>query len=119
MFQEKCASFISYSNLVHNSDSCVLCLLFKLKHAWGYITCGHNILLLSDGRLDDGRVEGVRDQTNDKIVLCYSSVKGFGVSDIEGDWLCKLDTLGELLCAVKISAGWRALVKARKSIFRK
>lgn len=119
VFEEKCATSISYSNLVHNSNSGVLCLLFKLEHAWGDITCGHNILLLSDGRLDDGRVEGIRDQTNDKIVLCYSSVKGFQIGDIEGDWLCQLDTLGELLCVVKISAGWKALVKASESVSRK
>ena len=105
MFQEKCATSITYSNLVHNGDTRVLCLLFKLEHAWGDITCGHNILLVSDRRLDDGRVEGVRDQTNDKIVLCYSSVKGLVVGDIEGDWICMFDTLGELLCAVESSAG--------------
>lgn len=110
--------FVTYSNLVHDGDSRILCLLFKLEHAWGDVTCGHNILLVSDRRLDDGRVEGVRDQTNDKIVLCYSIVKGFGVGDIEGDWLCKLDTLGELLCAVESSAGWRALVEARRSVSR-
>lgn len=116
MFQAKCARFISYSNLVHNSDSCLLCLLFKLEHAWGDITCGHYILLVSNRRLDDGRVEGVRDQTNDKIVLCHSSVKGFVIGDIEGDWLCELDPLGELLCAVESSAGWKTLVEARRSV---
>lgn len=105
MIHEKCATFKTYSNFVHNGDSRVLYLLFKLEHAWGDITCGHNILLVSDRRLDDGRVEGVRDQTNDKIVLCYSSVKFLVVGDIEGDWICKLDTLGEFLCAVETSAG--------------
>lgn len=97
--------FITYTNLVHNCDSCVFCLLFKLEHGCGDITRGDNVLLVSDRGLDDGRVEGVWDQANNKIVLCYRSVKGFVVSDIEGDWLCELDALGELLCAVEISAG--------------
>lgn len=105
MFQKRCGSFVTYSNLVHNGDTRVLYLLFKLEHAWGDVTCGHNILLVSDRRLDDGRVKGVRDQANDKIVLCYSSVKGFVVGDIKGNWICKLNTLRELLCAVESSAG--------------
>ena len=49
-------------------------------------------------------------------MLCYSSVKGFVIGDIEGDWLCKLDPLGELLRAIESSAGWRALVEARRSV---
>lgn len=118
-FQEKRPRFITYSNLVHNRDSRLLRLFFKLEHAWGDITCGHYILLVSDRRFDDCRVEGVRDQTNDKIVLCYSSVKGFVIGDIEGDWFCELDPLGELLCAVESSTGWRALVEARKSVSHK
>ena len=104
MIQGNCATFMTHSNLVHDRDSRVLYLLFKLEHAWGDITRGHDILLVSDRRLDDGRVEGVRDQTNHKIVLCYSSVKGFVIGDIEGDWICKLDTLGELLRAIESSA---------------
>lgn len=110
---------MTYSDLVHNGDSCVLCLLFKLEHAWGDITCSHNILLVSDRRLDNGRVKGVRDQANDKIVLCYSRVKCFVVGDIQGDWICKLMTLTELLCAVESSAGCRALVEARRSLSQK
>ena len=105
MIPEKWATSKTYTNLVHYGDPRVLCLLFKLEHAWGDVTCGHNILLVSDRRLDDGRVEGVGDQTNDKIVLRYSGVKGFVVGDIEGDWICKLDTLGELLCAVESPTG--------------
>ncbi len=32
-------------------------------------------------------------------------VEGFVVGDIEGDWLCKFDALGELLCTAESSAG--------------
>lgn len=32
-------------------------------------------------------------------------VEGFIVGDIEGDWLCKFDALGELLCTAESSAG--------------
>jgi hypothetical protein len=111
--------FIIYTNLVHNSDPRVLCLLFKLEHGWGDITRGDNVLLVSDRGLDDGSVEGVWDQANNKIVLCYSSVEGFVVGDIKGDWLCVLDALGELPCAVESSAGWRVSVKAMRSVSRK
>lgn len=52
-------------------------------------------------------------------MLCYSSVKGFVIGDIEGDWLCKLDPLGEFLRAIESSAGWRALAEARRSVSRK
>lgn len=96
--------FGTYANLVHNGDPRILGLLFKLEHGWGDITRGDNILLVSDRGLDDGSVEGVWDQANSKVVLCYCCVEGFVVGDIEGDWLCELDALGEPFCAVKSSA---------------
>jgi hypothetical protein len=111
--------FTTYTNLVHDGDPRILYLLFKLKHGWGDITCGDNVLLVSDRGLDDGRVEGVWDQANNKVVLCYRSVEGFVVGDIEGDWLCELDALAEPLCTVEVSAGWRVLVKAMRSVSRK
>jgi hypothetical protein len=64
-------------------------------------------------------VEGVWDQANNKIVLCYRGVEGFVVGDIEGDWLCELDALSLLLCALESSAGWRVSVKAMRSVSRK
>ena len=119
LFQGKWATLITYTDLVHNGDTRVLYLLFKLEHGWGDITRGDNVLLVSDRRLDDGSMESVRDQTNNKIVLCYRSIESFIVGDIERDWLCKLDALGELLCAVESSAGWRVSVKAMRSVSRK
>lgn len=70
---------MTYTNLVHNSDPRILNLLFKLKHSWRDITRGNNILLVSNGRLDDGRVKGIWDQANDKIMFCYRRVEGFFV----------------------------------------
>lgn len=93
--------------------------MFKLEHGWGDITRGDNVLLVSNRGLDDGSVESIRDQANNKIVLRYRSVESVFVSDIEGDWLCELDALGELLCAIESSAGWRALAKAMRSVSRK
>lgn len=58
-------------------------------------------------------------KANNKIVLCYRSVEGFVVGDIAGDWLCELEALGELLCAVESSPGWRVSVKAMRSVSRK
>jgi hypothetical protein len=93
--------------------------LFKLEHGWGDITRGDNVLLVSNRGLDDLMMKIIWDQANNKIVLRYRSVEGFVVGDIEGDWLCELDALGALLCAVESSAGWRVLAKAMRSVSRK
>jgi len=53
--------FITYTDLVHNRDSRVLYLLFKFEHGWGDITCGDNVLLVSNRGLDDGNVKSVWD----------------------------------------------------------
>lgn len=63
------------------------------------------MLLVSDGRLDDGGVVGVRDQANDQVVLGDGSIEGLFVVDIEGDGRGKVDALGELLCLFESSAG--------------
>lgn len=52
-------------------------------------------------------------------MLCYRSVESFVVGDIEGDWLCELNALGELSCTVESSAGWRVSVKGIRSVSRK
>ena len=63
-------------------------------------------------------MKSIWDQANDKIVLCYRSIEGFVVGGIEGDWLCELDALAELLGAGESSAGWRASAKAMRSVSR-
>ena len=50
-----------YANLVHDSDARILTLLVELHHGGRDVTCGDDMLLLSDGTLDDGSVESVRD----------------------------------------------------------
>ena len=106
--------FMTYTNLVHNGDPRVLYLLFKLDHGRGDITCGNDVLLVSNRGLDDGNVKSVWDQADNKIMLCYRSVESFVVGNIEGDWLCELDALSLLLCTVESSAGWR--VKGMRSV---
>lgn len=64
------------------------------------------MLLLADGRLDHGGVEGVWDEGDDEVVLGDGIVQGLLVGDVEGDWGRIFDTLGELLCAFKSTAGW-------------
>lgn len=53
--------FSTHTNLVHDGDPCLLYLWFKLEHSWGDITCGNNVLLVANRRLDDGNVKGVWD----------------------------------------------------------
>ena len=52
-------------------------------------------------------------------MLCYRIVERFLVGDIEGDWLCELDALGELLCVIESPARWKVSVIAMRSVFRK
>lgn len=65
------------------------------------------MLLLSDGRLDDGGVEGVGDQADDEVVLRKLGVQGLVVGDIERDGDGVLDTDGERLGGFESSASCR------------
>lgn len=67
------------------------------------------MLLLSDGGLDDGGVEGVRDQADDKIVLGELGVESLIVGDIERDGAGVLDTGRERFGGFKSSASYRSV----------
>lgn len=64
------------------------------------------MLLLADGGLNHGGVEGVWDKGDDEVVLGDGIVQGLLIGDVEGDWGRVFDALGELLCALKCTAGW-------------
>lgn len=96
----------TYANLVHDGDTSVLGLLVKLQHSRRHVASGDDILLVSDGRLDDGGVKSVRDQADDQIVLSDGSIEGLFVVDVERDGSGQLNALGELLGAFESSAGW-------------
>jgi hypothetical protein len=49
------------------------------------------MLLFPDCRLDDSRMEGVRNQTNDQIVLGNLGVESLLVGYVQGNWSCELD----------------------------
>lgn len=53
------------------------------------------MLLLTDGGLDDGGVEGVGDQADDEVVLGNLSVESLVIVDVEGDGGGALDASGE------------------------
>lgn len=97
---------LSYANLVHDGDAGVLGLLVKLHHGRRHVAGGDDILLVANGRLDDGSVERVRDQADDDVVLGNGGIEGLFVVDVERDGRGQLDALGELLCAFERSAGW-------------
>lgn len=63
------------------------------------------MLLVSDGRLNDGGVVGVGDQADDQVVLGDGSIESLFIVDVEGDGRGKVDALGELLCLFESSAG--------------
>jgi hypothetical protein len=93
------------TNLVHDGDTRGLGLLVQLEHGRRDVARRDNILLVADGRLDDGGVEGVGDQADDKIVLSNLSVESLVVGYVERDGVSILDTLGELLSAGEGAAG--------------
>jgi len=67
------------------------------------------MLLLANGRLDDGRVEGIGDQADDQVVLGDLGVQGTVVGDIEGDGGGILDTSRERFRVLESSASWRGV----------
>jgi hypothetical protein len=100
------------TDLVHDGDTGILALLVKLHHGGGDIAGGDNVLLLSDGTLDDGSVEGIGDQRDDKVVLGDLGVEGLLVVDIEGNGVSVLDALGKGLGALEGSASFEVLAKS-------
>lgn len=62
------------------------------------------MLLLTNSRLDDGCVESIWDEGDDKVVLGHLSIKGLLVGDIEGDGSGVFNTSGEFLGALEGSA---------------
>jgi len=85
------------TNLVHNRDAGVLGLLVELHHGGRDVAGGDDMLLLADGGLYDGGVEGIGDQADDKVMLGDLGVEGLVVGDIEGDGGRVLDALRQLL----------------------
>jgi hypothetical protein len=80
----------------------LLGFLLQLKYGRRDVVCCDNILLVSYGRLDDGRVESVRDQANDQVVFCNFSIESLFVCDIEGDGLGVLDSFRGLFVLSRI-----------------
>lgn len=92
------------ANLVHDSDASVLALLVKLLYGRGDVASSHNMLLLSDGSLDDSGVVGVGDQADDQVVLGELLVQGLVTGSIEGDGDGVLDAGRQNLCGFESPA---------------
>lgn len=97
------------ANLVHDSDARILALLVELEHSRGDVARSDDVLLLSDGGLDDGGVEGIRDQADDKVVLGHLGVEGGIVGHVEGDGRSILDTGRQGLCGFESPASCKRL----------
>ena len=97
--------YTTYTDLIHDSDACVLGLLFELEHGRRHVACSDNILLFPDRGLNDSSVKGVGDQAYNKVMLRYRSVESLVIIDIQRDWLCELYTFGKLFCVCKSSTG--------------
>lgn len=97
------------TNLVKDSDSGLLRLLVECHHGLGNVGSGDNILLLVDGGLDDLCVEGVWDQRDDQVNLSDLLLQCLCIVHVDGDGIGMLETLCELLGALKCAAGWKIL----------
>jgi hypothetical protein len=71
------------TNLVHDGDTSLLCLSIELHHGGRDVRGGDDVLLLADGRLDDGRVERIGDQADDDVNFGDFRIEGLVVVDIE------------------------------------
>jgi len=93
------------TNLVHDSDTSLLAVLVQLHHCRGDVRGRDNVLLGTDGRLDNQGVESVGDQGYGDIVLRESLVEGVVIADVEGDGSGVLEAFAELLRALEGSTG--------------
>ena len=96
----------THANLVHDGDTSILGGLVELHHGGRDVTGGDDILLLTDGGLDDEVVEDVGDQADDEVVLGNLGVESGLVLDVDGDGSGALDALAELLSGVEGTAGY-------------
>ena len=71
------------TNLVHDGDTSLLALLIQLHHGGGDVAGRDDVLLLADGRLDDGGVECVGDERDDNVDLGNLGVEGLSIVDVE------------------------------------
>lgn len=62
------------------------------------------MLLLSDGALNDRRMEGIGDKRDNEVMVCDLRIEGLVVGNVEGDCAGELDAFGEFLCAFECSA---------------
>jgi hypothetical protein len=67
------------------------------------------MLLVPNGRLDDGSMVGIWDQADDEVMLCDFGVEGLVVGDIDRDGVGVLDAFGELLRCCEGPARFGAL----------
>lgn len=93
------------ANLVHDGNAGCFGLGVELEHGRRDVAGGDHILLVADGRLDDGGVEGVGDQADDQVVLGHLGVQRLVVGHVERDGMRVLDALGELLGRGQGAAG--------------
>lgn len=97
---------LTQANLIHNGDASLLAGLVELHHGGGDVAGGDDMLLLTDGRLNDGGVEGIRDQADDEVMLGNLSIQSLVISDVQGDGSGTLCASNERLGGLESSAGY-------------
>lgn len=74
------------TDLVHDHDPGLLALVLERLHGRRDVAGGDDVLLVPDGRLDDGSVVDIRDQADDQVTLLQSLVQRLrrGGVDLDG-----------------------------------
>lgn len=95
------------TNLVEHRDASLNASRFELLHGVRNVRGRDDVLLELDGRLDDSRVVGIRNERDHEIVLLDSSVKFSLIGDIDRDGIgLATERGGESLGSLDTTASW-------------
>lgn len=105
---------LTNTNLVHDGNASILALLVELHHGGGDVAGSDDVLLLANGRLDDGSMVNVRDQADDEVVLRDLGVQGLVIVDVQRDGRGALDAGGQRLGGFEGPASYRGGKKCQR-----
>lgn len=95
------------ANLIHDNDARPFHLLIQLTHSRTHIACCDYMCLAFDGRLDDGRMVGIRNQRDNKIDIGNGSFERTSGVDVKGDGGCAGKGRGKGFGRSEGAACWR------------
>lgn len=95
--------FITYTDLVHDSYTCIFDLLLKLSQRWRDVTRRDHVFLLLNRSLDNNYMMSGWNQTDDDINLVDSGFKLCLVKNIQGSGIYIFALSAQFLCVFECS----------------